>query len=441
VAMWLMDHQMNMKVSEEFGQYFVRLPLTKAAKIVHGNALRLDWSEVVPKEQLSYILGNPPFVGKQHQNEEQKSDMNWVFGLMADSGVLDYVAAWYVKAAHYITDLPHIHEKIVEDANAKDTDPVNHVFGLFDKVDLKIRNLDIRCAFVSTNSISQGEQVGVLWSYLFNTFSLKIHFAHRTFSWSNEARGNAAVHVVIIGFGANDISNKRLYDYDDIKGEPQERKVKNINPYLAEGNDLVIKAQTYPICNVPKMIYGSKPVDNGNFLFTDEEKAEFIQKEPLAESYIKPILSSHEFINGKNRWCLWLLGASPNDLRRMPLVLERLEAVRKFRANSTKPSVRTQAATPGLFSEIRQPKSDFIVIPQHSSENRRYIPFGFFGSEVIVHNSCTALPKADLYLFGQLTSQMHMTWVKYTCGRIKSDYRYSNTLVQCKLNFFVYFGD
>ncbi len=340
-----------------------------------------------------YILGNPPFIGKQRQNEQQKTDMALVFSGVQGAGVLDYVAAWYLKAAQYI------------------------------------QNTDTKVAFVSTNSIAQGEQVGVLWGLLFNFYKVKIHFAHRTFSWSNEAKGNAAVHVVIIGFGAEDIGGKRLYDYTDIKGEPQERAVKNINPYLAEGNDMVISSRTKPLCDVPKMVYGSKPVDNGQFFFTDEQKATFLKIEPLAETYIRPIISSHEFLNGKNRWCLWLVGISPTDLRRMPHVMKRLEAVRDFRAQSTKASVRAQATTPGLFSEIRQPVNNYIVIPRHSTENRAYIPFGFFDATTIVSDSCTALPQANLYLFGQLTSLMHMTWVKHTCGRIKSDFRYSNTLV------------
>jgi type I restriction-modification system DNA methylase subunit len=448
VAMWLMDHQMNMKVSDEFGQYFVRLPLNKAAKIIHGNALRLDWRAIrtasvydVSADQVNiiqvdeaethyetlnvftkkvnlfsiagtdnlperlnilksssapffdYILGNPPFIGKQMQNEAQKTDMDLVFNGVQGSGVLDYVAAWYLKAAQYI------------------------------------QNTRTKVAFVSTNSISQGEQVGVLWGLLFNFYKVKIHFAHRTFKWSNEASGNAAVHVVIVGFGTQDILNKSIFDYTDSKGEPQEKKVKNINPYLVEGSDTIVMARTNPLCNVPKMVYGSKPVDNGNFFFTDEEKTDFLKKEPFAEKYIKPIISSHEFLNGKNRWCLWLVDVSPNDLRKMPFVLERLDSIQQFRSKSTKASVRAQAATPTLFSEIRQPQSDFIVIPQHSSENRTFIPFGFFNAETVVHNSCTALPHANLFLFGQLTSLMHMTWVKYICGRIKSDYRYSNTLV------------
>ncbi|HYF02392.1 MAG TPA: DNA methyltransferase [Patescibacteria group bacterium] len=393
VAMWLIDHQMNMLISNEFGQYFVRLPLKKSAKIVHGNALKTDWESVVPKSELSFILGNPPFIGKSNQSPEQKVDMDLIFKGMSGVGVLDYVTAWYLKAAQYIQDTK------------------------------------IKVAFVSTNSISQGEQVGILWNLLFKKYHIKIHFAHRTFNWRNEARGNAAVHVVIIGFANFDIPFKRLFDYENINGEAHEISVKNINPYLLEGKDLVLLARTNPINNVPKMIYGSKPVDDGNFFFTNNEKEEFVLQEPLAEKYIKPILSSQEFLNGKKRWCLWLNKVNPSELNKMSLVLKRLENIRKFRENSTKASVKKQAATPTLFSEIRQPKDNYIIIPRHSSETRKYIPFGFFDSDTIVSDSCIALPNATLFHFGILTSALHNAWIKYTCGRIKSDYRYSNILV------------
>jgi hypothetical protein len=393
VAMWLIDHQMNMQISNEFGQYFVRLPLKKSANIIHGNALQINWESVVAKNELSFIIGNPPFIGKSNQNSAQKADMEKVFARIKGAGVLDYVAAWYLKAAELI------------------------------------QNTKTKVAFVSTNSIVQGEQTGILWNLLFNHYKIKIHFAHRTFSWSNEARGNAAVHVVIIGFANYDTSIKTIYEYENIKGEAHEIKVKNINPYLVEGKDVVLLARTNPIDNVPKMINGSKPVDDGNFFFTDAEKDEFIIQEPHAEKYIKQILSSEEFLNGKKRWCLWLENANPSELSKMPLVINRLENIRKFRANSTKESVKKQASTPALFSEIRQPKDNYIIIPRHSSENRKYIPLGFFNSDIIASDSCIALPNATLFHFGVLTSLMHNTWVKYTCGRIKSDYRYSNVLV------------
>ena len=261
VAMWLIDHQMNIKVSNEFGQYFVRLPLKKAAKIIHGNSLRIDWETVVKKDQLNFILGNPPFVGKQLQKVDQKADMNRVLGDVKGAGVLDYVTAWYIKSAEFI------------------------------------QNTLIRCALVSTNSISQGEQVGILWQELYNKYKIKIHFAHRTFSWNNEAKGNAAVHCVIIGFGLEDIENKRIFDYSDIKGEATEKKARNINPYLTEGNDLVILGRRNSISSVPEINFGSMPNDGGNLILTESEKEEFLRNEPESEKWIKPYTGAQEFIN------------------------------------------------------------------------------------------------------------------------------------------------
>lgn len=395
VAMWLIDHQMNQLVTNTFGRNYVRLPLRKSPTIVHANALRTDWDSLTQHNGIfNYILGNPPFIGKHLQNDIQKADMDKIFANTKNAGVLDYVTAWYIKAAQYMVTHP-----------------------------------TTKTAFVSTNSVAQGEQVGILWNELFTKYNTKIHFAHNTFNWSNEARGNAAVHVVIIGFAVFDVEDKSIFVYDDIKREPHEIKVRNINPYLIEGDDIVILARTNPICKVPKMLYGSKPVDNGNFFLTDKEREEFLKIEPDALKYIRPILSSHEYLNGKNRWCLWLIDANPSELKKLKLVSERVENIRIFRSRSKKLSVRLQSSTPTLFSELRQPKSNYIIIPRHSSEQRKYIPFGFFDCTVIVSDSCTALPDANLYHFGVLSSIMHNTWMKYTCGRIKSDYRYSNTLV------------
>jgi hypothetical protein len=391
--MWLIDHQMNIKVSNTFGQYFVRLPLKKAAKIVNGNALRIDWEEVISKEKLNFILGNPPFVGKQLQNAHQKADMNHVLGDVKGAGVLDYVTAWYIKAAEFI------------------------------------QNSLIRCALVSTNSISQGEQVGILWQELYQKYKIKIHFAHLTFSWSNEAKGNAVVHCVIIGFGVQDIDNKRIFDYADIKGEPTERKVKNINPYLTEGNDLIILKKIKPICNVPEMLKGSQPTDGGNLLMNDGEKEEYIRQESEGKKFIKPFISADEFLNNKRRWCFWLTEIQPKELKQLPLLLKRVEAVKEMRLASSKVATIKWAQFPTLFTENRQPKTSYILIPSHSSENRKYIPLGFFTPDYIANNSCLFVANANLYLFGILTSEMHMAWVKYVCGRLKSDYRYSNTIV------------
>ncbi|MTJ47028.1 DNA methyltransferase, partial [Dolichospermum sp. UHCC 0259] len=393
VAMWLIDHQMNVKVSNEFGQYFVRLPLKKAAKIVHGNSLRIDWGSVVEKEKLNFILGNPPFVGKHLQNAKQKADMEKIFAGVNGAGVLDYVTPWYIKAA-----------QLIQDTN-------------------------IRCAFVSTSSISQGEQVGILWQELYNRYKIKIHFAHRTFSWSNEAKGNAAVHCVIIGFGLQDVDNKRLFEYVDIKSEPTERKTKNINPYLTEGSDLIILKRGKPICNVPEMLKGSQPTDGGNLLLTDEDKSQYVLQEPSGTKFIRLFISADEFLNGKTRWCFWLTDIQPNELKQLPVLMDRVSKVRKMRLSSTKQATVKWADFPTVFTENRQPNSNYVLVPRVSSENRKYIPMGFFDSKAIASDSCITIPNGDLYIFGVLTSEMHMTWVKYVCGRLKSDFRYSNTIV------------
>jgi type I restriction-modification system DNA methylase subunit len=440
VALWLMDHQMNMVVSQEFGKYFVRLPLQKSAKIVHGNALQIDWKDLIqnqsvvltandtivtlresesdyttvniktknltiiddrdkePIEQVEgktfdYILGNPPFIGKSLQNPQQKADMDKIFSGVNGAGVLDYVAAWYLKAAQLV------------------------------------QNTNTKVAFVSTNSISQGEQVGVLWNLLYNYYKIKIHFAHRTFKWTNEAKGNAGVHVVIIGFSNFDIPEKLIYEYDDIKGEPNELKIKNINPYLVEGKDLNILKRRQPICNVPEISFGSMPNDGGFLLLSDNEKSDLLKIEPEAEPYIKPLLSAYEYLNGEKRWCLWLVNANPSVLRKLTEVSKRIDNVRKIREVSTRETTKKLSAYPALFGENRQPDSDYILIPRHSSENRKYIPFGLFDKSFIVSDSCLFVPNASLFHFGVLSSVMHIVWIKTVCGRIKSDYRYSNEMV------------
>ena len=393
VAMWLIDHQMNMMISEHFGQYFVRLPLKKSANIVHANSLQISWEDVISKEKLTYILGNPPFIGKKEQNKEQKDDMARIFNKVQGAGVLDYVTAWYLKASKYI------------------------------------QNRKIKVAFVSTNSIVQGEQVAILWKELFSNYGIKIHFAHQTFNWSNEAKSNAAVHVVIVGFASFDTTNKKIFEYENIKAEAHEKIVKNITPYLVEGDDIVIEKRRKPICDVPNISFGSMPNDGGNFLLTDEEKEELIKQESLSEKYIKPLLSASEFLNGKNRWCLWLEDLNPNDLKSMPLVKQRVENVKKLREESSREATKKLAEYPTLFGEIRQPKTEYIGIPLNTSGNRIYIPFGYFPKDFISNNTMSVVAKSSLFHFGVLASIMHMSWIKYICGRIKSDYRYSNELV------------
>jgi len=413
VALWLMDHQMNMRVSEEFGQYFLRLPLRKSANITCANALRIDWQsliESIPWEQseqrFDYIYGNPPFVGYAWQNKEQKEDMINIFTGVKGAGVMDFVTAWYIRAAQYIT-IPQY---------TGNSSPSRTEKG-------------VRCAFVSTNSISQGEQPAVLWNELFNKYKIKIHFAHRTFKWSNEARGKAAVHVVIIGFSTNDVLNKRIFEYENIKGEPHEIKGNNINPYLVEGKDNFIIKRTNPICQVPSINRGSDAIDDGNLLLNLDERAELIKKHPEVEQWIRPFLMGKEFLNNIPRYCLWLKTVLPSELQKFNAVYERIERVKKFRINSKRPQTLKMAKFPYLFGEERQPDSDYLAIPKVSSENRMYIPIGFCSQDIICGDKLFNLPNATFWHFGVITSIMHMTWMKYTCGRLKSDYSYSNTIV------------
>lgn len=437
VAMWLIDHQMNMLISYEFGQYFARLPLKKGAGIFHGDALEIEWQSLLnpkntidvyaqhaniyivndpmpqygqvnvqaksfsvqtgqpiqkPKRKFDYILGNPPFIGSKIMTQKQRDQIVKEFGTTG-SGVLDYVTGWYIKAAKYI-----------QDAKTK-------------------------VGFVSTNSIVQGEQTSILWGLMLKSYGIKIHFAHRTFKWSNEAKGNAAVYCVIVGFANYDINNKVIYEYEDIKGEPHEVKAKNINPYLVDAKDVFVSKRRKPICHVPEISFGSMPNDGGNFLFTDEGKKEFIISEPKSEKYFKPLISAHEFLNGHNRWCLWLKDANPSELKELKLVSERIENVKNMRATSTRDATKRLANFPTLFGEDRQPSDKYVLVPRHSSENRKYIPIGFFEANYIASDSCLFIENGTLFHFGILMSTMHMSWVKSICGRIKSDYRYSNELV------------
>ncbi len=395
VALWLIDHQMNVRISEEFGLYFARIPLTHSPHIVHGNALRVDWSAVLPAERCSFILGNPPFVGKHLQSAEQKAELAAAGReVSADkSAMLDYVAAWYFKAAAYMR-----------------------------------KATSLRCAFVSTNSVAQGEQVAALWAPLL-PMGAKIHFAHRTFRWSNEAAGVAAVHCVIIGWALCDAASKVIFEYEDIRAEPHAILVANVNPYLVDAADLLLPSRTRSICDVPPALYGSKPVDDGQLMLSDAEKVELLRREPGAELFVRPVVSAEEFLHGVPRWCLWLVNADPASLRRLPAVMERAQKVRAFRAASTKPQTRDLANQPTVFAEQRQPTARYVVIPLHSSETRRYIPMGYCEPEYVLHNSCAAIQDAGLFHFGVLESVMHMAWVAHVCGRLESRFRYSNNIV------------
>jgi hypothetical protein len=438
VAMWLIDHQMNMKLSAEFGEYYKRLPLRKSATIVHGNALRIDWQSLLnpvnsiyieaehvniykgeepvekykvanikaktvtivegakpktkEKTTFDYILGNPPFIGTAYQSKEQKEDMARVFNGVKSFGMLDYVCAWYIISAKVI------------------------------------QNSTTQVSFVSTNSISQGEQPAVLWSELLK-LGAKIKFGHRTFKWNNEAKGKAAVHVVVIGFQFGDSQNKTLYEYHDISGEPLSRKVKNINPYLVAGDDLTLASISKPICSSPIMQSGSALNDGGFLILTEEEVNLIVNADSKYKKLIKKFYSGQDFLNGSNRWCLWLKFTEPSELKSNSFIIERLKKVKEFRENSSRTQTKRMAAFPYLFSEERQPTSDFLLIPKVSSENRTYIPIGYMTKDDIITDKNFFVPKASSYHFGVLTSLMHMTWMRYVCGRLKSDYSYSNTIV------------
>jgi hypothetical protein len=393
VAMWLMDHQMNIRLAQAFGQYFARLPLKKAPSIACTNALRVDWKQVLSPDKCSYILGNPPFVGKKARNAEQQADMSVVYGDVKGIGVLDYVSCWYIRAGQYI------------------------------------QGTRIKVAFVSTNSITQGEQPGILWPILFRRLGLKIHFAHRTFPWESEARGKAHVHVVIIGFGAFDVQNKTIYDYDSDRDSATIQPARNISPYLADGPDIALQNRSRPVSDVPDIQFGSMPNDDGNLILSDDEKEQLLARSPSMRQFIRPLLSAHEYLHGQNRWCLWLEAASPKIIRESEEIHRRVEAVRAYRSASDRETTKKLANFPTLFGEIRQPTTDFVLIPRHSSETRRYIPMSYFSPEYVPSDSCLFLERATIFHFGVLSSSMHMAWVRQVCGRIKSDYRYSSKLV------------
>ena len=391
-AMWLTDHQMNRLVAKRFGQYFVRIPLKMSAKIVCGNALTLDWKEVILPNELNYILGNPPFLGARVMSGEQTAELMSFFEGVKNAGNLDYVTCWYKKASEYM------------------------------------KGAEIECAFVSTNSICQGEQVPILWKHLFDE-GININFAHQTFKWWNEAKGKAAVYCVIVGFSFKERGGKLLYLYDNVKAEPKEQKVKHINPYLMDACDVFIMSRTKAISDVPEIGIGNKPIDDGNYLFSDKEKKEFVKIEPASEAYFRRWYGANEFINNKVRWCLWVGDCPPDVLRKMPHVLKRIENVRNFRLNSKSENTRKIAKTPTRFHVENMPTSNYIAIPETSSENREYVPIGFLHPDVLCGNSMRLMPNASLYHFAILTSQMHMAWMRAVAGRLELRYRYSKDVV------------
>lgn len=388
LSMILMDHLMNMEMRRRFGITREIIPLREKANIICANSLTTEWESVVDPSELTYIVGNPPFVGSKLQSREQRMEMSPFFP--KNAGIMDYVAAWYVKAADFME-----------------------------------KNRSIRTAFVSTNSITQGEQVEPLWKPLFDR-GIAIDFAYRTFKWNNEARGNAAVHVIIVGFGFC----KRECVLFHHEGESViGTKARSINGYLVDGAAVFLPNRSKPICDVPLMEIGNQPIDDGNYLFTEEEKYEFLAKEPAAEKYMRPWIGSKEFINGYRRYCLWLGDCDPGELRDMPESLKRVEAVRKFRLSSKRAQTVKVADTPRRFFLENMPQSTFIVVPETSSENREYVPIGFMTPDVLCSNAVRMLPNANPYHFGILTSKMHMVWMRHVCGRLKSDYRYSIGIV------------
>lgn len=387
-ALWIAESQMMKETENVVHMALDFLPLKTNAYIVEGNALRINWEDVVPKTRLSYIMGNPPFVGASMMDREQKNDAIAIFGKKKLANSIDYVGAWYYKAAFLMAGTA------------------------------------CRAAFVSTNSITQGEQVAPLWEELFYKYHIHIDFAYRTFRWDSEASLKAHVHCVIIGFSnSSDTSTRRIFSGERFQN------AKNINAYLIDAPDVFVSSRSKPICNVPAMYLGNKPSDGGNLILTEDECEDILKKEPDLAKYIHLYLGAVEFINKKIRYCFWLKDVSPVEIRNSAELMKRVEAVREMRLASSAAPTREKANTPHLFFFISQPTTNYLLIPSTSSENRRYVPIGFLTPDVIASNAATIVPNASLYHFGILTSNVHMAWMRTVCGRLKSDYRYSNAIV------------
>ncbi len=387
-ALWIAESQMLRETEAIVRAALDFLPLKSYVNIVDGNALRMDWESVVPKDKLNYIMGNPPFIGARVMSTEQKEDVNAIFAGWKNAGNLDYVACWYKKAADMM------------------------------------KGCNIRTALVSTNSLTQGDPVSILWKPLFAD-GFHIDFAHRTFRWDSEAKIKAHVHCVIIGFSqAANASPKIIYTSDSAQ------RVANINAYLLDGPDVFLESRKKPLAKVPELVFGNMPNDEGHLSsYTDERKNEIVAAYPESEPLFRRLMGAQEFINDKVRWCLWLKGVNPKLIRSIPPVWDAVVATKEMRENSKRAATRKLAETPMLFGEIRQPDSNYIVIPCHSSENRRYVPMGYLDKDIIVNNAVQIIPDATMYHFGVLTSIAHMAWMRSTCGRIKSDYRYSASVV------------
>ena len=383
-ALWISEAQMLRETEKIIRRDIDFLPLKSYTNIVEGNALRVDWQSVVPKENLDYIMGNPPFVGNNYMNDSQRADLAPFF---PKNKTLDYVCCWYVKAAAYIV------------------------------------NSKVKCALVSTNSITQGEQVPLLWKELFNSYNIHIDFAHRTFRWDSEASLKAHVHCVIVGFSfLENKAIKKIYDNDKV------REATNINAYLMDAPDVFIDSRSKPLCNVPVMRKVNQPTDGGNLIIEKDDYDSFVSREPEAKKYIRKLIGAREFINSIPRYCLWLVNITPAEIRKMPLVMKRIEAVKEMRLASNDAGTRKLASTPHLFRETVNPDSS-VVVPRVSSERRKYVPMGFIGKDIIVTDAILLIPDASRYHFGILESNVHMAWMRAVCGRLKSDYRYSKDVV------------
>lgn len=392
-ALWIAESQMMKETEDVVHMSLDFLPLRSYANIVEGNAMRLDWEGVVDKLKLDYIMGNPPFVGYSLQSKEQKADILSVYvdekgKPYKTAGKIDYVAGWYFKASQFI------------------------------------QGTSIRAAFVSTNSITQGEQVAGVWKPLFERFGIHIDFAHRTFRWDSEASLKAHVHCVIVGFSVADNTKVKVIFDSDVP-----KTVKHINAYLADADNVFIESRTQPICDVPVMQNGGKPTEGGFLILTEEEKNNLIKDEPQAAKLIRPYMMGKDFIVRRPRYCLWMAGVAPSIIRNCPKVLKRIQQVREYRLASPKAATRKKAETPMLFDEVRECETDYVAIPKVSSENRRYIPMDYLPKEIIPGDKLFMLQSASLYYFGILTSNVHMAWMRAVCGRLKSDYSYSNTIV------------
>ena len=381
-ALWIAESQMMKETEEIVLMQLEFLPLKTNANIAEGNALRLDWEKIAPKASLSYIMGNPPFVGFTYMSANQKKDMENIFPGVKN---LDYVCGWYKKASDYI------------------------------------RGTNIEAAFVSTNSIVQGETVARFWDLMYGDV---INFAYRPFVWNSEASSKAHVHCVIIGFSKQSRQKKIIFDAGQVV------EAKNINCYLIDGENILVRSRNTPLWDVPKMVYGNKPADGGNLIIEDADLEDFIKRDPNSKKFIHPLIGASEYIQGKKRWCLWLVGADPKEIRNSPMIMERVKKCKAVREASIAAAIRKFADTPTLFAQCTQPTDkDFIVVPSTSSERRRYVPMGFIPAGTISTNANLIIPDATLYHFGVLTSNVHMAWMRAVCGRLKSDYRYSKDIV------------